>query len=293
MHFDAALVGVEKAMVLPRAHVEIGTDQTVHVAQHVQVEGGRDAQRIVIGGVEDGVILDQVDADQQAAIAVRIRAQAAQKGDRLLGRKIADRRARIEEQAPRVAHAVGQVQAAGEIQAQARHLDVRKALLQPAQRFAEEIVGNIHGHVLGRVQQREQAGSLGAIARAQVDQGAARPHGVRDLGAVASEDGRFRARRIVLGQGADGFEQFRTERVVQVFGRGPGIARQQAAADLGYRGRSGAGRFCVAGGIQIGLLLRKWHGHGLASSMLGSRRACTVSQRARRPCHSGLQAPCR
>ena len=221
------------------------------MAQHVQVEGGRDAQRIVIGGVEDGIVLDQVYADQQAAIAVRIRAQAAQKSGRLFRRKIADRRAGIEEQAPRLAHAVGQVQAAGEIQAQARHLDVRKALLQPAQRFTEEIIRNIHGHILGRVQQGEQAGGLGAIARPQVDQGAARPHGVRDLGAVTGEDGRLGARRIVLGQGADGLEQFRAQRVVQVLGRGPGLARQQAAADLDYRGRSGAGHSDVAGGRQI------------------------------------------
>jgi hypothetical protein len=63
--------------VAPLLDVEVAAQQAVHVAQHVQVEGGRDAERVVVGGVEDGLSFRQVDTDQQAAILAAALAQAA------------------------------------------------------------------------------------------------------------------------------------------------------------------------------------------------------------------------
>jgi len=39
------------------------------VAQHVAVEGGGDAERVVVGRFEDVARLDQIDTDEQGAAA--------------------------------------------------------------------------------------------------------------------------------------------------------------------------------------------------------------------------------
>jgi hypothetical protein len=90
---------VVEAAVAPGADVEVGAQQAVGVAQHVQVEGGRHAQRVVVGGVQHRVLLGQVDADQDAAVRPALGAHAAQEGQRLVRREIADRGTGIEEQA--------------------------------------------------------------------------------------------------------------------------------------------------------------------------------------------------
>ena len=51
--------------------VEIRADLDVDAGQQVQVEGGRDAQRVVVGGLENLGRLDQVHADQQGAGGLR------------------------------------------------------------------------------------------------------------------------------------------------------------------------------------------------------------------------------
>jgi glycerol-3-phosphate O-acyltransferase len=64
VHLDAARRGVEEGDMPPVGDIEVGRQQAVHVAQHVQVEGGGDAERVVVGGLQCGLVLDQVDADQ-------------------------------------------------------------------------------------------------------------------------------------------------------------------------------------------------------------------------------------
>ena len=46
--------------------VEVGAEPLVQDAQDVEVELGGDAGRVVVGGVEPGRVLDQVDPDQEA-----------------------------------------------------------------------------------------------------------------------------------------------------------------------------------------------------------------------------------
>jgi hypothetical protein len=77
----------KSAHVLPVAHVEVGAEQAVQVAQQVQVEGRRHAQRVVVGGFQHGDRLDQVDPDQQRA-AGRRRTRLAQQAQRLGGAKL-------------------------------------------------------------------------------------------------------------------------------------------------------------------------------------------------------------
>jgi len=232
VHLDASARGVVEAVVAPLADVEIGVDQPVHVAQDVQVEGGGHAQRVVIGGVERGFILGQVDADQDAAIRPALRAQALQEGLRILGREIADRGAGIEEQAALGAHLVGQFETVREIHAQRFHRDLREALAQARQGVMGEFAGDVDRHVLRRLQERKQLGRLGAVAGAEVDQGGPKAGHARDLGAMAFEDRGLGAGRVIFGQFADGLEQLGAERVVQEFGRNAGLIGAQAGVQL-------------------------------------------------------------
>ena len=63
----------------PLARLEVAADEAIEVAQRVAVERRGDAERVVVGGLEDGARLDQVDADQQAA-AVGALAHAREEG---------------------------------------------------------------------------------------------------------------------------------------------------------------------------------------------------------------------
>lgn len=68
MHFDARFGGVEKGNVPPVADAEIGIEPGIDMAQQVSVESRGHAKFIVIGRVQQRVILDQVDTDQRGLL---------------------------------------------------------------------------------------------------------------------------------------------------------------------------------------------------------------------------------
>jgi hypothetical protein len=88
MHLDPAGRFVVEADMAPLPDVEVAPQQAVCMAQHVQVEGGRDAERVVVGGIEDGLVLGQVDTDEQGAILAAAFAQAGEEGARFGRREI-------------------------------------------------------------------------------------------------------------------------------------------------------------------------------------------------------------
>jgi hypothetical protein len=65
VHFDARAGAVEERDMAPVVHVEIGVQHLVDVPQQVQVEGGRQVQRVVIRRFQHLLRLDPVHADQQ------------------------------------------------------------------------------------------------------------------------------------------------------------------------------------------------------------------------------------
>ncbi len=77
MHFDARLGCVEEGHMPPVADVEIGIEPGIDVAQQVAVEGGGDAEGVVVGRIEQRFFLDQIDPDQQAAGGIHLRGQLA------------------------------------------------------------------------------------------------------------------------------------------------------------------------------------------------------------------------
>jgi hypothetical protein len=97
----------------------------------------------------------------------------------------------------------------------------------------DKVRGYVDGDIGGRLQQREQAGRLGAIAGAQVDQRAAATDGFQQLGAVPFEDGGFGTGGVIFGQFADGFEQLAAQRVLQELGRDERIGCVQSGRQFG------------------------------------------------------------
>ena len=237
MHLDAMGVGAIQREVAPVAHVEVSTQQAVQVAQHVQVERRRHAERVVVGGFQPARILDEVDADQHAVPASGSLAQALEEGQRFCRREVAETRARIEPDAAPIAHSIGQHQRRAQVRANADHRQLRMLPRQRAQRAAQEVGGDVDRHVARRRQRAEQAYRLLAIAGAQVDERCATPDAQRDLGGMLAEDGGFRAGRVVLGQIGNRLEQPGAERIVEEFRAHAGRGRQQARLCLGTQGR--------------------------------------------------------
>ena len=104
---------------------------------------------------------------------------------------------------------------------------------KPTQRIAEEIRRNIDRHISRRCQRAEQARGLFTVAGTQVDQRGAAAHAHRDLGRMQAEDGGFGARRVVLRQVGNRFEQTRAEGIVEKLRADTGRGCEQACLRLG------------------------------------------------------------
>src|SRR5690606_35829611 len=91
VHLHAPFPGVEASPMAPLLHVEVGVDQAVDVAQHIEVERSGDAQCVVISGLQQLDVLDEVQPEQQPPAATTLRAQPLQKDQCLSRREIAQR----------------------------------------------------------------------------------------------------------------------------------------------------------------------------------------------------------
>jgi hypothetical protein len=177
MHFDARLGRVEPCHMVPIAWVEVAVDQMVQVAQQVQIERCRHAQRIVVGGFQQVDWLDQINADQQAA-AAGLLVHAVQKLLRGLRREVADARAWIEEHRPTLHRAARQIHGARKIKSEPQHLQLRMAAFDLGHRVCQKINRDVDRDIARGLQRRYQAHRFGAVARAQIDQRADRADGV-------------------------------------------------------------------------------------------------------------------
>ena len=231
VHLDPGLRLVPAGMVAPLPGGEVGADQAVGMPQQVQVEGGGDAERVVVGLFQLVRRLHEVDADQQPA-AAGAPAQSHQEGQRLLGREVADAGTGVEEDGPALQHALGQVEGIGEVHADAGDVQRGVAPLHRLQRLAQELHRDVDRHVGGRPKYRQQPHRLRAVARAQVRERAQRADRARHVGGMALEDRRLGAGGVVLVQLGDGFEQARAEPVVEELGRERCAWREQPLVQL-------------------------------------------------------------
>src|SRR3546814_11072798 len=70
-------------MVEP-GRVDVAVELAADAVQDIEVEGGGDALGIIVGGMQDGRVLHQVDANQQAAGSKPVAAAALQQAGRCL-----------------------------------------------------------------------------------------------------------------------------------------------------------------------------------------------------------------
>ena len=73
---------------------------TVQTSQHIQVEGCRDAQRVIVGTVEHQRVLLQVDPDEQAAVRSANFSDPDEKTPGVFWNEVADGRARVVRHSP-------------------------------------------------------------------------------------------------------------------------------------------------------------------------------------------------
>lgn len=64
VHFNPALVGIIKGVMSEMLYLEIGFQLLIDAFQQVLIEPGRHTLRVVVGPVQDGTVLLQIDADQ-------------------------------------------------------------------------------------------------------------------------------------------------------------------------------------------------------------------------------------
>src|SRR3954469_14160395 len=69
MHLDAATVGIVEGMMAETCKIEVAVELAVDAREEVEIEPGRDAGFVVVGGVEDAAVLYQVDPDDQGCAA--------------------------------------------------------------------------------------------------------------------------------------------------------------------------------------------------------------------------------
>jgi len=90
VHFHPSGGGVVERPVGEAVEVEIDAEFTVAAGEQVQVEGGGDAGGVVVGRVQHGRVLLEVDADQQAVAAAQLLGHLLEEAQGLQRREVAD-----------------------------------------------------------------------------------------------------------------------------------------------------------------------------------------------------------
>src|SRR5450631_3725205 len=89
VHFDAVALAVVESVMLEGIELEIAAQLAIDANQQIEIEFGGDAVLVVIGGVENFGILDQVGADNQRCARAQDLRDVAQEGRRLMRLEIA------------------------------------------------------------------------------------------------------------------------------------------------------------------------------------------------------------
>src|SRR5215468_4843869 len=96
MHLDPAPLAVVERPVAERIEIEIGAKLTIEAREHIEVELRGHALGVVIGGIENADVLDEIDADDEGRTSAQDAAGITQERNRNMRLEIADRRAREE-----------------------------------------------------------------------------------------------------------------------------------------------------------------------------------------------------
>ena len=274
-HLDPLVVGVPQRHVLEGVVVEVGVEPVVEGEQHVAVEVGRDARRVVVGGHDPLRVLHDVGAEQQAVARLEHPRDGCEEAGALVREQVADGAAEEGHEARPTGRQP--VDVVLEVAHDAQDLGVAVLRGERREGVAQGGLADVEADVLleraGRLHGVEEDAGLVARAGAQLDErgGAA---GLGDDHAVGGEDLALGAGGVVLGQAGDLVEQRRATVVVEPLGRQRLGRRGEPGERVGPHGLLGlAGR-------EVDIDARKRCGGGVGGhdSPRGSRRQMTRVQ---------------
>ena len=226
-----------------RVEVEVGPELAVQHGEHVLVEPGGDARRVVVGGFDDRRVLDQVGPEHEPVVGPQQVRDAGQEGRPLRRLEVADR-APEEGDHPRAAER-DPLQVALVVAHEPAHVDAVLAGNRLGRRpgdLLRDVDRCVRAEAAVVAQRVEQHASLRGRPGAELDQrrrGACR---LADPRGVALEDRALRPRRVVLGQPRDLLEELRPAAVVEV-ARGELLERlREAGPDVRRHPRERPGR---------------------------------------------------
>jgi hypothetical protein len=215
------VVVVEERNVVERGRVESRVELAVDGVQDVAVERRRHPGAVVVRGLEDLDVLDQIRAKEEMTVRAERPRQRAEKASPRTGQEVAERPAEQRDQSGRTRRRrVNEV--ALEVADDAVNLETVVLADQLARARLDGRLGHVDGDVAherpGVAHGVEENACLRRVAGAQLDE-LARSGALDDVSGGLFEDRPLRAGRIVLGQLADPLEQLRAARVVEVLGR--------------------------------------------------------------------------
>jgi hypothetical protein len=206
--------------VLEGLGVEVGAQLAVDDMEHVAVELGGDALRVVVGGFDDRRVLDEVGAEQEGVAGAQHAAHVAEQAPAASGWEVADRASQQGDQATATVGWRHLAQVALEVADDAVYLEPGVVVDQLVGGLAHHALGDVDRHVALRALHRvEQHPRLQRGAGAQLHQLAGRVGRRDDLGRASTQDRRLGAGGVVLGELADELEQLGAAGVVEVLGR--------------------------------------------------------------------------
>src|SRR5690606_41097908 len=161
--------------------VDVAVQLVADALQQVEVEGGGDVGAVVVGRFQHGLVLHQVDPDQQTATGRQDLVQVVQQLAGLPGGEIADAGAGKEHQRVMDLEVVRQLQPVAEVGAGGMHVQPGIIRRQPLGAGSQEVLGNVDAQVADRPQSFEQQAHLATGSAAQFDQVRLRPGDLTDV----------------------------------------------------------------------------------------------------------------
>ena len=237
VHFDAALGDIPARLVTELVEGKSAVQFAVDARQNVAIEGGRNADGIVVGGNQDGRILAQVDPGEQLVTRSHGGMQALQKVHRIGALEVADVGAQPENQSRRPPFGLEEIQAIVILTGDGKDLEIGVVLDECQRTLLENGTGDVDGDKAQLPMSAQQGLNdetrLAGRTGTQFDEIDGVSHVSDEIVGMFLENGALRAGRVVLGQVTDLLEQVGSGLVVEVQTGEPLAWRSEADANIG------------------------------------------------------------
>ena len=180
--------------------VKIAAELAVDAHQHIEIEARGDAGGIVVGVVENALVLLEVDADDHLRAAAQNVARGAQEGGRFMRLEIAERRSREKPDLRHPGDLGRQCERCGKVGRDRINAEIREILAQRVGLALKEIAGDIDGNIGAKLTALEQQADLGGRAGAELDQRRAFGEEACDFAAPVAQNAELGAGRVIFRQ---------------------------------------------------------------------------------------------